>query len=377
MSSRFVVTRANWRRFADGVYRLPGTVDLAAFDTRAEADAECRRRETDARSVVNPFTWGDNLFDVTRLPIHPLTDWLIEAGLAPPSADAPRAEWAAWWDAQDPGQRAGAWPAFDKLLPLHAVEERPGRPTLTVLTLIPWTEPRGADGHEANVEGGLVAATFRGRPFRAGVADAMATAGGAFRLDEYDHADVNGRVAFNGDPSAPPPPGAIQWVPSREVPALDEWPVEAIGPNDEPPADRAYLVVRSAWRRSNRSGLWGEPARRRPRIGLPLVAHPTREAADADAWQRDLEARRYLNPFRFGPPTELSSVAEVGYRGVLRDLGLDLPDAGWSGKVTDQRVWAAWWEGAGLLLTDDQRETVWDLFDQLRFHQVVELEVRG
>lgn len=391
MSSRFVVTRANWRRFADGVFRLPGTVDVAAFDTRAEADAECERREAEARGAINPFTWGDGLFDVTRLPARPLTDWLIEAGLSPPAADAWRPEQPAWWNGLEEEQRAAAWPAFDKLR-LHAVEGRPRRPTLTVMSLIPWAEVGGETHRSANVEGGRLLAACTGWPATGWAAEVAAE---RYPLDYYNSIDTWGRTAFAVGPIAPSSPAPAYpdrvIVGSGEVPTADTWTVEyAATADDWWVPDRVPVVVRSAWRRVHEHGLWQQSSRipqaeewdgddldERTGVGLPLVAYPTREAAEADAWQRDLEARRYLNPFRFGPPQALTTVGEVGYRGVLRDLGLDLPDAVWSDWVGDQLLWAAWWEAAGLLLTDDQRETVWDLFDQLRFHQVVELEVRG
>jgi hypothetical protein len=38
--------------------RYPGEVRLQAFDTFAEADADCRGREAEARRKVNPFLCG-------------------------------------------------------------------------------------------------------------------------------------------------------------------------------------------------------------------------------------------------------------------------------------------------------------------------------
>lgn len=56
----FVVERINWEQHGEGPQRrfnlLPGAVRVACFEDAATADAECRRREAEARVGVNPFT---------------------------------------------------------------------------------------------------------------------------------------------------------------------------------------------------------------------------------------------------------------------------------------------------------------------------------
>ena len=84
----FVVERLNWRRDnGDKFHRYPGQARIASFDTREEAEAYRRERESKARAAVNPFlgTLAPPV-EQTSLPEEVLCDWLTDQGIDPPKA---------------------------------------------------------------------------------------------------------------------------------------------------------------------------------------------------------------------------------------------------------------------------------------------------
>lgn len=392
MALRYVVTRQNWKQLATGFARLPGAVDVAAFDAPEAAAADRDRREAAARGAFNPFAWGDSLFDVTRLAPYALCDWLQEAGLTTPPADAPRDEWAAWWERAQPemaaDQFARAWEAFDKHR-LFDSEERDRQPAVYALTMVPWErEDEYTDHRTAAFEGGMPHAVFR-------TADAAAAEGesvAAGRIEQaferydpeyYNEYAVGARARFAADPLGPSVPDDVRrGSDPAGIPRFEVTPVELVGGAGKwPRTRRVSVVIRLGWfsaRFEQRAVFrhWS-PVSPGQVCGVPVRAFENCAAAEACAWDLDIDARRWLNPFRFGHPRDLTTLREGPYRAMLADLGLDMPSGGWDQfDSTQQPVWAAWYEHAACLLTDDQRETVWDLLDQLRFHQVVDLELR-
>jgi hypothetical protein len=129
MSGRtFVVERINWAPKGDrrkSFLLLPGATRVACFDDADAAEADCRRREAEARAAANPFAYGgpalhyQTSFDEGRL-----RDWLLDAGLEPPGKGG--AAWRAWWDRHSPSmtelQRARVWQALDKIRFFRVVE---------------------------------------------------------------------------------------------------------------------------------------------------------------------------------------------------------------------------------------------------------------
>ena len=90
-----------------------------------------------------------------------------------------------------------------------------------------------------------------------------------------------------------------------------------------------------------------------------------------------------LGGHHLGPATRSRP---VGFRGVLGDAGLDLPADDWD-RVWQRDYpgatglghpgpWTDWWAATADGMSAAQRDAVWDLLDQLRFHQVCELELR-
>jgi hypothetical protein len=128
MSGRaFVVERINWGLAdRDGRWaHLPGAVRVACFEDAATAEADCRRREAEARSKVNPFLFGGPaLHYQTSLDEGRLRDWLLDAGLEPPVPEG--GPWQAWWEERAPAMtdvhKLQVWNALDKVRFFRVVE---------------------------------------------------------------------------------------------------------------------------------------------------------------------------------------------------------------------------------------------------------------
>src|SRR5262245_3937518 len=104
LGRRFVVQRLNWHSGKGGQFlRLAGALPVASFDSPEQAEAARRRLEQAARAIVNPFATGPAPHEQTSLPAFALRDWLEEAGLSPPAADASAHAWQRWWKSASPG----------------------------------------------------------------------------------------------------------------------------------------------------------------------------------------------------------------------------------------------------------------------------------
>lgn len=129
----FVVERLNWQEYTSiGSYQpnarakrkkgaralLPGSQRVSCFDDAAEADTDCRRRESEARTGVNPFACGMAFCYLTSLDEGRLGDWVQDYGLTPPEQPGLEA-WRDWWDVVEPTlnelQRVKVWEALDKV----------------------------------------------------------------------------------------------------------------------------------------------------------------------------------------------------------------------------------------------------------------------
>jgi hypothetical protein len=398
--SRYFVRRLNWKAPAAGRYvRLPGWTEVAVCDTAETADAERRRREQEVRAAVNPFACAGSYFEMSSLPGPVLADWLMDGGLEPPSPAAPFAEWRAWWDAavgaMTPAERAHAWAGFDKLR-FYDAAERSGAAVHVVLS-VNWTLDTERYVWEAPFEGGHLHRAFRSPATaeveRRRVAEEVDS---VLRRDD-DYYQIlrvltGARVQAGHDPFFEYRAGETEAGDSAPLAETVAVPIA-----DEPGAVRAvrsvYLVQRWSWSWYVSGGnvFWTQQLDPERAVGVPVMAFLSRKEAVALAWELDFVSRLYLNPFRFGHPADLSSVPERGFRSVLGEVGLDLPADDWYMRpqwsvypdadegvrgVPAVHLWEDWWASTADGMSAAQRETVWDLLDQLRFHQVVELELR-
>jgi hypothetical protein len=119
--SVFVVERFRWEPARETHAQrkklawMPGTTSLGCFEDQEEAEADCLRREQEARQQINPFTCGGSMHERSGLDEPRLRDWILDAGLEPPE----EADWARWWDERSPTmtgiQRTRIWEALDKV----------------------------------------------------------------------------------------------------------------------------------------------------------------------------------------------------------------------------------------------------------------------
>jgi hypothetical protein len=418
--SRYVVRRLNWKSPTAGRYvRLPGWTEVAVCDAAETADAERRRREQEVRAAVNPFACAGSFFELTSLPGPVLADWLMDGGLEPPAPAAPFAEWRAWWDVAAPAmtaaERAHAWAGFDKLR-FYDAAERPGAVVHVVLG-VHWERDPERDVWTSPFEGGHPLRAFRS----VAAAEAERMRNHEFfqvslpTEDDYPpgYALVGARAEAGRDPFFDHRAGETEVTAADRpladtvtVPVVDD--VEAVRA-----AVRMFLVQRLSWTWHDTEGaiVWSLPRydlvttlrwmaavtgntsissqlRNYDRVdGLPVVGQLSRKAAESLAWELDFVARTHTNPFRFGHPSDLTSVNEVGFRAALRVVGLEGPSDSWPlplgfadrfepPRLLPAEPWEDWWAATADGMSATQRETVWDLLDQLRFHQVVELELR-
>jgi hypothetical protein len=393
---RYVVRRLNWQEPTPGRFiRLPGWHEVAAFDTFEAAEVDRRGREAEVRVMVNPFACGDAFAELTALPAPLLYDWLMDAGLDPPPPDAPLVEWGRWWAAAGPGmsdgQRARTWEGLH-VLRLYETAERPAVKALYALIETTWDYDEDEyDGTISRYDGGRVVSAFR-----AAADAAREFAGcGAIAEEEYDERFVTGAAREAGrDPFRDPkpagfrhrlsevvPPGGVAAVSPCEVVSVPVLSKRSIGGGRT-----AFHVVRLSWAWSEeRPGRFWRPSA--SEVGVPVAAFLDRPAAEVFAWELDAAARAYLNPFRFGHPVHHTSIEQFGYRAMLRDVGLVPPADDWQfappyiEREADAFLgegspsWYDWWAATADGMTRDQRDTVRDLLDRLRFHMVVEVRV--
>jgi hypothetical protein len=162
----FVVSRLNWRPAGSGSWWLqPGTARLASFPTHDEAEAERTRRETNARTRVNPFCCEKPFEELTTLPEPIFRDWVGDTGLTPPKAKKKEpCDWASWWEEtrpeMNPEQHARLWEGLNKLH-FFRVDERPDVPVGYVVLLLHWEY--NDTYYYINDEGGGVHAVYRTR----------------------------------------------------------------------------------------------------------------------------------------------------------------------------------------------------------------------
>jgi hypothetical protein len=228
----YVVQRLNWRRHAHGLVRLPGRTRLQSFPDPGAAQADCRRREQEARARVNPFTCGGPaLHHQTRFDEGRLCDWLLDAGVEPPDpAPGTGRAWAAWWDQAHAKwsdlQRDKVWEALDRVR-FFEVVQRPARPLGYVVVWINWAY--NDEYFVAEHEGGAVNVAFRNRKKAQSYADeATFIARQAYSNNGVeDDFDMTARLHCQGDPLTPPARGDFEKLrPLADVPFYEVVEVE-------------------------------------------------------------------------------------------------------------------------------------------------------
>lgn len=147
------------------------------------------------------------------------------------------------------------------------------------------------------------------------------------------------------------------------------------------PAGRArpkklYLVQRLGW------NVWedgGRPACSRDEndCGVPVRAFNGRQQAEAFCREQERQARRELSPFQFRH--DFAEEEKERLIAGLIELGLqpptpqEFPSLAYKGLIE----WRAWWDAVAPGLTDQQREGVWDLLEDIHFYEVAAINWEG
>jgi hypothetical protein len=110
--------------------------------------------------------------------------------------------------------------------------------------------------------------------------------------------------------------------------------------------------------------------------GVPVLACPSAQEAEERRRQLEEEARRVMAPFLVANLKGWSSVGVDRLRARLEALGLrDLPEPAEEWQA--EPLWRRWWDEHGEEVTAEQRAAIWELFDKLRFYEVVPVKLKG
>jgi hypothetical protein len=122
MTQLFVIRRAVFLPEDDPSDLKTGRLVRGFFDReRAEEFRAHLGREMRQRSDINPFQFSHELHECTSFAPPILGDWLLDAGLTPPSPDLSEwiSTWRAWWETYSPRftelQRERVWQGLDKV----------------------------------------------------------------------------------------------------------------------------------------------------------------------------------------------------------------------------------------------------------------------
>jgi hypothetical protein len=377
----YTVHRLNWRVHEGQWYRLPGSTPVRSFPDQESATALARDQDWGYRRALNPFRCGGpRLQYQTHFDAPRLFDWLLDHDLDPPAVTAESSVWASWWDAQTLyftlRQQAAVWEALDRIR-FAVVRQEVRSRTLHLV------------GRPAIEEDPIPDPPFRGelayigtRPYmvcgRPESADALC--GELYRIYlaehgiHFDPTTTSGGWERSGGRR---PVGRWAWPEYSGHPTdyVEQLPCDYHGPKPWP-GQTLYMVLRRPWVLAP-AGAWRFHPIGGPPAGRPVAVYDT--LARADEAQADLEAaaRAELpSPFRFGSVLEWSTLHASAVWGALSDLRPITFTGLWSDYWATDRLWSEWWDQTAPDLSPEQIDSAWDLFDKLRFYEIVAVEYR-
>jgi hypothetical protein len=333
----------------------PGA-EVAGFESFDAAEADRTLREAAVRLKMNPFECGP-LPAVTTLPDPILRDFLMDAGVEPPAAGVP---WADWWTAtratMSDEHQVRVWRAADKVR-FFEVTEEPDGPQVHVVVDVTWEERAGV--HVAEWDGGELIRACRslkraGEIARGRATQRRITLAGQHAVDAAPFADC--RPSHVPDPFAPGSTHLLR-LPRASFSEVVSIPFED---TDDPRAisgDRVSVVVRH----DHAAGQFGFRTTSGD-AGVPVGAFTDWEVARGEAREREREARSWFNPFRIsatfaGQMSEESRELEA----LCRTVGVVFPCDGEA---------ECWWSEGVAVLPEAKRDIIWDWLG-VRFYSVV------
>jgi hypothetical protein len=392
--------------------RLPASVPIAELPDAESAAAACRTLDEPPRQLGGPFVWGGPaLFYLTSLDSAGLAQQLRQAGITRlPRAAAGYRAWQSWWDREHQrltqDQRQAVWEALDKVR-FGEIRECPTVSAYVVLQ-IAWKLGVGTgDQMDSDCEGGYVRRAFRSRsPAEAYLRELdqeLRDQARSFheelwhdflrRIPETESEALSGvenptwysyRLVRLSGSLAPGGPGEVGDVPFAELVEVPAW--------GGPVGSTAYLLERVALdpqgnfcRNNNGDFTEGQ---------VPLGLYADRQQAEAECIRRETAARHGVSPFAFPSGHEpgmqgdhvwaSSGLSYTRFRNEIRALGLCPPPLEWGGDspvsptghcLFYSKHWLEWWDAQVDRMTPEQREAIWQLLDEIRFHRVTEVQV--
>jgi hypothetical protein len=143
---------------------------------------------------------------------------------------------------------------------------------------------------------------------------------------------------------------------------------------------QAFVLVRLGWEESweDRGFARVETEDAGRTLGRPLAVFTDKQAAQARKEQLEREERSALNPFLFVASDDyrfqdVSALSREQFAARLKELApkARLPRPSQYG----ERDWVGWWEKYADTLTEEQRQSVWELLDKLEFYRVLPTEI--
>lgn len=314
------VRRFHWRKFLIGpeprYVRLPGSITVAEFDDREDAEADRWQRELAVRKGVNPFRCGFDLADLTHLPTYAFKDYLMDDSIRPAKYDSyAQVRWDKWWGKHSPDwsddRKARIWEALDKVRFFEVVGRPVSRQLFVAVEAVSNFRPRPfwdrwrfpSRENDVGTEGGRPVRAFRSQADADAYLELVAeTASVPSRTqidtDPFTHpddpvelpADRVYDVSLGGEVSPSQPTVFVVCrvglaTMSRHDPGFPGWEFDQYTTGE----------VRWAEPRSDFDAFPTEYAVRHPRL-VPEAVFTDRETAEADVLVRERAARRWLNP---------------------------------------------------------------------------------
>jgi hypothetical protein len=385
--THYILERLNWRRTRGSWLNLPGTDRLRSFSDRAEADALCREREWEVRRTVNPFGCGgpflhyQTAFDAARL-----FDWCLDAGLDPPGVTNDSRVWADWWathhERMTDAQRATVWEALDRVRFFRVVESEADE-TCHLVAAQHFEEDPIGPGHYGRYR--YVGCTPEFLAQRSKLADGLCHqlfVDALARLGSYlgtVHPPISWRLP-DDDPFA-------EEDRHRDRTEREMWELHQVQFEHRPlvtfadrplrPGSDVFVVLRRHWRLDESEiGFWRFCLTHSKSCGRPIAAFSTLAAADECMAKLEAEARRSPALFRFGRPHEWSYIDPATIYGMLSAIAPVNITSLWKDYQAPDHLWCRWWDDAAPTMTPEQIETVWAMYDKLKFYEVVAVEYR-
>jgi hypothetical protein len=134
----FLVQETNWAHWLEWQWaygqeagkraKAAGGTPVKLFVDREKAEAFREKQEEARRQKVNPFDYCSTLDDCTSFHPNVLRDWLLDAGLTPPTPTSKNdlKTWKVWWNRSNKTmteqQRAKVWEALDRFCFFEVIE---------------------------------------------------------------------------------------------------------------------------------------------------------------------------------------------------------------------------------------------------------------